>query len=101
MYPHPASRQNTGVHTAHVAKAQAPVVLDGRDHQTDFIHMSKKRDTRSRALLMGDNVEQIVHRHLIHKGSELLREIFRHLHFLTAGADLRRRLGQNFLHIHG
>ena len=76
-------------------------VLDGRDHQADFIHMSIKRDTRSRALLMGDNVEQIVHRHLTHKGSELLREIFRHLHFLTAGADLRRRLGQNFLHIHG
>jgi hypothetical protein len=99
--PYLAAGQNAGIHAAHIAHADAAVILDLYRHQADLIHMGGQHHLGSQALFMGDDVKHAVDSYLIAIRLELLFYIFRHRLLVAGKAGQRRYLGKEGFYFHG
>ena len=100
IYPDLAAGQNAGVHAAHIAHAQAAVLLDVHHHQADFIDMGGQHHLGPGSPFMGDHVVHAVDKNLVAIRFELLFHVFRHGLFVAGQAGQRRYFGKEGLDVH-
>ena len=100
VHPHPARRQNTGIHAPHLSQANAAVLFHSGNHQANLIHVSAKHHLGACSLFMGNHIEHRVDANFIHIGAKLLGKVCGNLRLLTAWAYQCRRLRQDLLHVH-
>ncbi len=97
----PHARQDARVHPAHIAHAQAAVVLDFHHHQADLIQVGAEHHLGPIALDVRHHVVEPVDLHLVGIRPEGRGNVFRHRHLRAGQPGRGRCAAQKFLDVHG